>query len=306
MERLNKEGLRYYTQQILSRIKGAANVLMFGVQPTVKVRPSNYKTEEGRPPVYLYLEEGGWHMDGYTSGIQIKIKSAVLSFTIKCDSMEAAEHIINSGKYSLRLSYLSRKYGYTKWVCPSNYPSDEPTSEKLQDWSRGTIWDKIPINPDTCSTDPLGNIVIQVGLVRDLLCASRYDEEGGYYIPLFTAPNSPDNGLVENKYIGSDNCPYIERSLLLGSEAYPSSNIRCFRNKPIHFKGVIPYLLDTGQEVSIDTIKSAPSNAYSCKLKASVWCEGLELPGASTGTMQVTKKNEVILFTYKEDSSNYK
>jgi hypothetical protein len=82
--------------------------------------------------VYLYLEEGGWYVDGCTqSGIRIDIKSAVLSFTIKCDSMEAAEQIINSGKYSLRLSYLSRKYGYTKWVCPSNYPSADPTDDKL-------------------------------------------------------------------------------------------------------------------------------------------------------------------------------
>lgn len=309
MERLNLSGLK----RLVIKLKEYFSILIKGMHPTVKVRPSRAAVQAGRDPVYLNCTDDGWvveEQEGGSMSIPIYVKTLNLSFTIKCDSRDAAMRLIHDGSYSLRLSYISRKYTYAKWVCPSNYPGTTG-QPGLQDWCKDTIWDKITLTSDNCNVDSVGNITINIGPVRDIMCTTIWDEDAGEFKPVFTRPGEA-NGAINKKYVSSLYYPYIERALLLGSEVAPVYNIRCFHKKPIHFKGVIPYLQDIEQnDITMETIALVPSNAYSCKIKASVWHNGVELPGASIGSIQVTKKRNaenqpLILYTYKEDTANFK
>lgn len=302
MERLNKEGLAYYH----SLIKGFLTKVNF-LRPTVKVRPGKPWNRIIRE-VYLT-----YNTDDYTGevslvpsddAISIQSWSDALRFIIKCDSKAEAEALLDNG-YSLRISFLSRKYGSPKWVCPSNLSGNNP--EQNLSWvAKCPEWDQVPLTAENCQIESNGDILVDISDVRSLMTSCNPDNLQTYVISSTT-----------NSSVDYAEDPILERAMLLGTEAYPIYNRAIFyRKKPIKLKGVLPYLQDTEQEITYDTVMNAPSNAYSFKVKVAVWYNHQELPGASTGCLVVTKKKAfdsnqntsipIIQFKYKEDINNFK
>lgn len=301
MERLNKEGLAYYH----SLIKGFLTKVNF-LRPTVKVRPGKPQSIVKREVYLTYNTEdytGEVSLDPSDDAIAVQSWSDGLRFVIKCDSKAEAEALLDNG-YSLRISFLSRKYGSPKWVCPSNLSDDDP--EKNQSWiAKCPEWDQIPLTAENCQIESEGVIIVDISDVRQLMTSCNPDTLRTHVISSIT--NSSANEIGD---------PMLERAMLLGTDAYPIYNRAIFyHKKPIKLKGVLPYLQDTEQEITYDTVTSAPSNAYSFKVKVAVWYNHQELPGASTGCFVVTKKKAqagngnyipVIQFKYKEEINNFK
>lgn len=302
MKFINLDNLSHYH----SLIKGMLAKVNF-LRPTVKVRP-------GKPwglitrEVYLT-----YNTDDYTGevslepsddAIPVQSWSDGLRFIIKCDSKAEAEALLDNG-YSVRISFLSRKYGSPKWVCPSNLSNNDP--EINQSWvAKCPEWDQIPLTEDNCQIESNGVIIVDIPDVRSLMTSCDPDNLQTHVI------SSTINSSVDQ--IGD---PILERAMLLGTDVYPIYNRAIFyHNKPIKLKGVLPYLQDTEQEITYDTVMNAPSNAYSFKVKVAVWYNHQELPGASTGCLVVTKKKAfdsnqntsipIIQFKYKEDINNFK
>ena len=302
MERLNKEGLAYYH----SLIKGMLiKTDLFGIRPTVKVRPGKPWGVIKRDVYLTYNTEdytGEVSLDPSDDAITVKSWSDNLKFIIKCDSKAEAEALLDNG-YSFRLSFLSRKYGSPKWVCPSNLSKGEgQTGAWVKDCPQ---WDKIPLTTDTCSIDKEGNITISLSDVRSLMTA--VDSNLGPCI--IREGDVPAYSSVDE--------PILEKAMLLGTEQCKIYNKAVFRKgKKIRLKGVLPYLQDMSSDITSITIANAPTNAYSFKIKAAVWYHDQELPGASIGCFVVTKKKilldeydmgtPVIQFKYKEEINNFK
>lgn len=300
MERLNKEGLAYYH----SLIKGFLTKVNF-LRPTVKVRPGK-PWEVTKRNVYLtYNTEdytGEVSLESSDDAIAVQSWSDNLKFIIKCDSKAEAEALLDNG-YSFRLSFLSRKYGSPKWVCPSNISKGEGNNGAwVNDCPQ---WDKIPLTADTCSVDKLGNITVFLSDVRTLMTAT----DSNLFPKIISETNR--GAYPYNDY------PILEKAMLVGTEQYKIYNRAIFREgKNIKFKGILPYLQDTSSDITSETITCAPTNAYSFKIKAAVWYHDQELPGASIGCFAVTKKKiqdpddqsiyPVIQFKYKEEINNFK
>lgn len=294
MERLNKEGLAYYH----SLIKGIIKTHLLGIRPTVKVRP--VKSDVIKREVYLTYNQqdytGEVSLQPSDNAITVHSWSDNLKFIIKCDSKAEAEMLLNNG-YSFRLSFLSRKYGSPKWVCPSNGQGNGAWVKNCPQW------DKIPLTTDTCQIDNQGNITISLSDVRSLMTAVDSNLVP-CIIDSITAYSSADDSI-------------LEKAMLLGTEQYEIYNKAIFRSgKKIRLKGILPYLQDMNSDITSSTVANAPTNAYSFKIKAAVWYHDQELPGASTGCFVVTKKKihinnndistPVIQFKYKEEINNFK
>lgn len=301
MKFINLANLAHYH----SLIKGFLTKVDF-LRPTVKVRPGKPWDVVKRDVYLTYNTEdytGEVSLEPSDDAIAVQSWSDGLRFVIKCDSKAEAEALLDNG-YSFRLSFLSRKYGSPKWVCPSNLSNGDPQGNGS--WiAECPQWNKIPLSSDTCVVDGQGNILVDIDDVRNLMTACD-----GNIMPHVIADND------DSSWDSYDN-PILERAMLLGTEACPIYNKAIFyKKKLIKLKGVLPYLQDTEQEITYDNVMNAPSNAYSFKVKAAVWYNDQELPGASVGCLVVTKKKvltsdannfvPVIQFKYKEEINNFK
>ena len=275
MERLNKTGLAYYH----SLIKDWILNLIGGTHPTVRVRPSHTDT----PSVVetLYYHDNQLSEDATDDSITIKVSSNQMSFTIHCGN-EAAVQKLLSGDYYLRFSFLSRKYTNAKWVCPSTNPDVDPD----RNWAIGTGWDAIQLSEENCTYGGGNEISVSGPLIYDLVNGVKGIK--------------PTQGDLPSNYP-------VERAMVFGTDAYPITNSLIFSgDKKIYLKGIIPYLQDTEQSIDNDTFWDAYTNAYSFKVKASVWYRNIvELPGESIGVISINKKREgMIKYQFKEMINN--
>lgn len=269
MKRLDFEGLQYYTSKLLGKIKS----WFVGFTPTVHVRPSDDLEPSCLDELSIKIGDNRVGPD-VESDLPVQIYSDTLAFVIRCDSEESARHIIESGEYSFRFSYLSKRYKTPKWICPSR--NHHPDS-----WVLGTAWEQIPLTEDYCSTHGPSIIVNTGWKARDLML----EMVTKYYI------GEGDSLRETVKALPSENVlPFLlENAIMFGS------NIWCIYapkiiKKRILFKGVVDYLNDIEQPVTRSNIQLAPSNSYGIPVKASVWKGDLELPGASVGVVSVHKK----------------
>ena len=149
MEFINLDNLRHYH----SLIKGFLTKVNF-LRPTVKVRPGKPWNVIKRDVYLTYNTEdytGEVSLDPSDDAIAVQSWSDGLRFVIKCDSKAEAEDLLDNG-YSFRLSFLSRKYGSPKWVCPSNLSNGDPDGNSS--WvAECPQWDKIPLTSDNCVVD---------------------------------------------------------------------------------------------------------------------------------------------------------
>lgn len=275
MERLNKEGLAYYH----SLLKDWILNLLGGTHPTVRVRPSD--TDNSNGMYTLYYHDNQLSQDATDDSITINVSSNSMNFTIHCGNEATVQKLLN-GDYYLRFSFLSRKYTNAKWVCPSTNPDQDPD----HNWVLGTGWEAIQLSKDNCTYGGGTEISVSGPLIYDLVNGDKGIK------PIATG-------------LPSDHP--VERAMVFGTDAYPITNSLIFSgNKKIYLKGIIPYLQDTEQSIDNDTFWDAYTNAYSFKVKASVWYKNsVELPGESIGVISINKKREgMIKYQFKEMINN--
>lgn len=269
MKRLDFEGLHYYTSKLLGKIKS----WFVGTTPTVHVRPSCDLKPSCLDELSIKIGENRVGPD-VESDLPARIYSDTLSFIIRCDSEESARRIVESGEYSFRFSYLSKRYKTAKWVCPSR-------NHHTKNWVLGTAWESVPLTKDYCSTYGPSILVNTGWKARDLML----EMVNKYYV-------SEDSLRETVNGLPSENVsPFIlENAIIFGSNIWHIWAPKIIK-KRILFKGVVDYLNDTEQPVTFKNIQLAPSNSYGFPVKASVWKGDLELPGASVGVVSIHKKN---------------
>jgi hypothetical protein len=224
MKRLDFEGLHYYTSKLLGKIKS----WFVGSTPTVHVRPSDNLKSLRLEELSIKIGENRVGPD-VESDLSAELYSDTLSFIIRCDSEESARHIVESGEYSFRFSYLSKRYKTPKWVCPSR-------NRHSKRWVADTAWEQIPLTEDTCTIHG-PSILVNTGWgARDLML----EMVTKYYINV-------DDSLRETfEAIPSENVrPFLlENAIMFGSNIWHIWAPKIIK-KRILFKGVVDYLNDT-------------------------------------------------------------